>query len=310
MSFNPSHLFDLESFLHQNEFLNFDSVESLSELELRRMFLKILNDGVHGFCFSIYEEGQKPGDIITKNQVQRRIQILKPHCQWIRSFSCIEGNEFVPLVAKEFGMQTLVGAWLSNDIEKNEEEIEALIDLGNKGLVDIAAVGNEVLYRNDLSLEQLIGYMQRVKQALHHVPIGYVDAYYEFTLHPELIERSDILLINCYPFWEGTPSEYSIAHMKSMYHQVKEVSQGKKVLISETGWPFQGQELKSSIPSTINALNYFVETHLWAKSEGIETFYFSSFDESWKTGPEGDLGAHWGIWDKNEKLKFTDSINV
>jgi len=30
----------------------------------------------------------------------------------------------------------------------------------------------------------------------------------------------------------------------------------------------------------------------------------SSFDESWKVGGEGDVGAFWGIWDKNEKLKY------
>jgi exo-beta-1,3-glucanase (GH17 family) len=32
--------------------------------------------------------------------------------------------------------------------------------------------------------------------------------------------------------------------------------------------------------------------------------YFSSFDESWKTGPEGDVGAYWGLWDKSGKLKY------
>ena len=36
----------------------------------------------------------------------------------------------------------------------------------------------------------------------------------------------------------------------------------------------------------------------------IEMFYFSSFDESWKVGDEGDVGAYWGLWDKNEKIKF------
>ena len=40
------------------------------------------------------------------------------------------------------------------------------------------------------------------------------------------------------------------------------------------------------------------------EEEGIEIFYFSSFDESWKVGAEGDVGAYWGIWDKEEKLKF------
>ena len=27
-------------------------------------------------------------------------------------------------------------------------------------------------------------------------------------------------------------------------------------------------------------------------------------DESWKVGREGEVGAYWGLWDKNEKLKF------
>jgi exo-beta-1,3-glucanase (GH17 family) len=33
-------------------------------------------------------------------------------------------------------------------------------------------------------------------------------------------------------------------------------------------------------------------------------FYFSSFDESWKIEKEGDVGASWGLWDKDEQLKF------
>ena len=41
-----------------------------------------------------------------------------------------------------------------------------------------------------------------------------------------------------------------------------------------------------------------------AKEEGIEIFYFSSFDEDWKVGAEGDVGAYWGLWDKDGKLKY------
>ena len=71
----------------------------------------------------------------------------------------------------------MVGAWLSDDDEKNEREIESLIALAAEGCVDIAAVGNEVLYRNDLTLEQLLKFMKRVRKAIpSHIPIGYVDA--------------------------------------------------------------------------------------------------------------------------------------
>jgi glucan 1,3-beta-glucosidase len=53
-----------------------------------------------------------------------------------------------------------------------------------------------------------------------------------------------------------------------------------------------------------NALKYFSNAQQWAEEEEIEMFYFSSFDESWKVDSEGDVGAFWGLWDKEEKIKF------
>jgi glucan 1,3-beta-glucosidase len=202
------------------------------------------------------------------------------------------------------GMKTLVGAWLGPDKEKNKIEVENLINLVNSGVVDIAAVGNEVLYRKDLSEDELLQYIGEVKASAGKVPVGYIDAYYEFVQKPELIDACDIILCNCYPFWEGTDFEHSLSHMKNMYNSVKNVSSGKSVVITETGWPSEGQSIMQSKPSEFNSLKYFVDTQLWAKQENIGVFYFSSFDESWKVGPEGDVGAHWGIWDSSEKLKF------
>jgi exo-beta-1,3-glucanase (GH17 family) len=252
----------------------------------------------------MYEDGQEPGDHITEEQVERRIKILKPYTKWIRSFSCIEGNEFVAHTAHKHGLKTLVGAWLSDDLEKNELEIEALIDLAKKGVVDIAAVGNEVLYRNDLSVEQLLAYIKRVKEAIPDVPVGYVDAYYEFVVHPELVENSDVILTNCYPYWEGTAIDYSLGHMNDMYHQVLNVCKGKRVIITETGWPSKGESLGAAHSTEVNAMKYFIDTQKWSQKNKIDVFYFSSFDESWKKGDEGEVGAYWGLWDKNEKLKF------
>ena len=140
-------------------------LSSFSTEELKALWLKTLNDGFHGICFSMYEDGQKPGDHISFEQVERRISILKPHVTAIRSFSCIEGNEHVPVAAKKHGLKTLVGAWLSDDKEDNEKEIEGLIALAKAGHVDVAAVGNEVLYRNDLTKEELLEYIKRVKEA-------------------------------------------------------------------------------------------------------------------------------------------------
>ena len=280
------------------------SFDEKTQKEIRTMFSSILEDGMHGICFSIYEDDQKPGDIISEEQVRRRMQILKPYTKWIRSFSCIEGNEHVPRVAKEMGLKTLVGAWLGTDADLNKKEIAGIIELAKDGYVDIAAVGNEAMYRGDLSEDELLNSILEVKEALPDIPVGYVDAYYEFSHRPRITEACDVILANCYPYWEGCHIDYSLLYMKDMYHQAKDAGQGKKVIITETGWPSQGGGLKAAIPSEENALKYFINTQLWSAADNIEVFYFSSFDESWKVGSEGDVGAYWGIWDKNENLKF------
>ncbi len=272
--------------------------------ELKKLWRQTLKKGMHGICFSMYEDGQEPGDIITEEQVERRIKILKPYSKWVRSFSCIEGNEHIPRYAHKHGMKTMVGAWLGSDKEDNEKEIAGLIQLAKEGCVDIAAVGNEVLYRNDLTLEELLEYINRVKEAIPGVPVGYIDAYYEFSTHPELVEVSDVILSNCYPYWEGCHIDGSLAHMQQMFGQASHSAQGKKVIITETGWPSEGGSLRGAVSSEENAMKYFINSQIWSTKANIDIFYFSSFDESWKTGDEGDVGAYWGLWDKHEKLKF------
>lgn len=277
---------------------------TMSTVKLEQLWRKTLENGMHGLCFSMYEDGQKPGDIITEQQVIRRMEIIKPYTKWVRSFSCIEGNEHIPRIAHKKGLKTLVGAWLGDDLEMNEEEIESLIALAKEGYVDIAAVGNEVMYRKELTEEQLLGYINRVKEALPGIPVGYVDAYYEFSHRPRITEACDVILANCYPYWEGCPMEYSLNHMKEMFRQAVDSGNGKRVIITETGWPSEGGSLKGAMASRENAMKYFINAQAWSAKENIDMFYFSSFDESWKTGSEGDVGAYWGLWDKDEKLKF------
>lgn len=278
------------------------SNKSLEELQI--LFKQALENGMHGLCFSPYEEGQKPGDILTEAQIRRRMKIIQPYTKWIRSFSCTDGNELIPKIAHEFGIKTMVGAWLGSDAEINNKEIEGLIKLAKEGLVDVAAVGNEVMYRGDLTEEELLDFIYQVKKAIPNVPVGYVDAYYEFEHRPKITAVCDVIFANCYPYWEGCSLEYSLLYMKDMYNRALKAGNGKKVIISETGWTNKGQTFYGAVPSFENSIKYFLNAQQWSEEDTIEMFYFSSFDESWKTGAEGDVGAYWGLWDKDEQLKF------
>lgn len=279
-------------------------ISSLSVGDLRALVRKILDAKIHGLAFSPYIEGQGPGTHISEAQIRERLAIIQPYVKWVRSFSCKEGNEKIPAIAAESGLKNMVGIWLDDDREQNEIEIANGIAVANAGHADILAVGNEVLLRGDISEDELLDYMQRVKDAAPGTPVGYVDAYFEFVDHPRVTAACDVLLANCYPFWEGCSAENALLYMKDMYRRVVDVANGKQVIISETGWPNIGTPTDGAVPSFENAIKYFIDTYQWAEQDGVEIFYFSSFDEAWKVDAEGDVGAYWGLWDKDGNPKY------
>lgn len=294
-------------YLNVNRYLlNKQSTITEDTSVLEQKVKTILNQKISGLSFSPYLEGQDPSEksFITEQQIADRLEIIRPYTHWIRTFSTTNGNEQVPRIAHEKGLKTFVGAWLDSDLENNEIEIINVIQLGLAGHADMIAIGNEVLLRDDLEIEQLIEYIRRVKNALPHIPVGYVDAYYMYVNFPEIVDEVDVLFANCYPFWEYCALEISVEYMKKMYELVKQAAKGKPVVISETGWPTKGTSYGAAVPSYENAMRYFIHTFEWANQNHIHLFYFSSFDEAWKISHEGEYGAYWGLWDKDGKFKF------
>lgn len=281
---------------------DFSSMSREDKLALLRA---ILAQGIHGISFSPYLDGQRPGIHISEQQIRDRLSIIQPYTRWIRSFSCIEGNQETARIAHEMGLKTMVGVDLGEDLDENEQGLANGIAVAQAGHADIFVVGNENLLREDLSEQQLLDYIRRAREAVpDHVPVSFVDAYFLFENHPAVAEAVDVLLVNCYPFWESCAAEYALLYMKEMYRRAQVAANGKPVIISETGWPSTGSPFGAAVPSWDNALEYFIRTYQWAEEDGIEIFYFSSFDEAWKVGAEGDVGAYWGLWDKDGKLKY------
>lgn len=276
----------------------------LSSAELRELVRQILANRVHGLSFSPYVEGQGPGTAVSEEQIRNRLAVIEPFTRWIRTFSCTDGHELIPAIAHERGLKTLVGVWLDDDKEHNDLELSNAIRIVQEGHVDILGIGNEVLLRGDLTEDELLVYISRAKAAVPNIEVGYVDAYFEFADHPRITDACDVIFANCYPFWEECPAEHALLYMKEMYRRMKSVANGKRVIVSETGWPNIGTAVGAAVPSLENAIKYFVDTFRWAEEENVEIFYFSSFDEAWKVDAEGDVGAYWGLWDKDGQPKY------
>jgi glycoside/pentoside/hexuronide:cation symporter, GPH family len=274
--------------------------------EIRTMYAEQFQAGLYGLCFSAYPEGQRAGDQLLAADVGRRIDLIAPHTRWVRSFSCTEGHEAIPRLARTKGLKTMVGAWLSQDHARNEREIAALIRLAQDGMVDIAVVGNEVLLRGELTEPELLDCVARVRAAVPaEVQVGCVDAYFQFLERPALVAACDVLLPNCYPFWEGAHIDHAAQYLRRMHGLVKAAAgEDKPVVITETGWPGQGEAVGAAVPAADHAMRYFMEAQQWARREGVKLFWFSSFDEPWKRGQEGEVGTQWGLWDKDERPKY------
>jgi len=251
-----------------------------------------------GLNYSPYLNGPPPpaGPPITDSGNYQLMSSISALTKWVRTFSTTGGQEATGRIAHWLGLKAAVGAFLSGDHTRNELEISNLISLAMAREVDIAIVGSEVLRRADLPAADLLTYIQQVRRSIPpDIPVTTADIYGKLLEHPEIISSCDILFANFYPYWEGSRVDTAIASLHRRYAQLVAASARRPVVVSETGWPSEGNVVGSAVPSIENASLYFLNFVSWARENTAAFFYFEAFDESWKAEAEGPQGAHFGI---------------
>lgn len=259
-----------------------------------------------GLDFSPYMAGQSPnwgGTWISEEQIQQRLSIVGPHTKWIRTFGCGDGLEQTGKIAHKMGLKVAMGAWIGKDLTVNQTKLNCVIQQAKLGYADMVVVGSEVLLRNDVSYEQLVTYIQTVRQQIPAgIPITYGDVYGMWFTYPNLANEVDLIFANIYPFWEGFPVEQALAVTDHYYNLLVTKFPGKTVNISEAGWPSCGN-YSESVGSVENEAKYFNQLISWEKAKNITLFYFSAFDEEWKAWNEGLQGQCWGLWNQDGAIK-------
>ena len=258
-----------------------------------------------GLDFGPYLDGERPGaTVLSEATIRQRLEAIAGNTTWIRTFGVDGGLEHVGPIAHSLGKKTAIGAWLDSNLTANRAQLQALVQIGRAGGADILIVGSETLERGDLSDRALVTYMQWVRSQVPGVPVATADTYTKIQGSPSVIEASDLLLVNIYPYWEGVSIDDAVSRSRTAYLGVTSVAKGRPVVISEMGWPDGGATNGEAVPSTANAVRYLHEATSWAHAAGVPYFYFEAFDEGWKaTDSEGAVGAHWGIWNGALALK-------
>jgi exo-beta-1,3-glucanase (GH17 family) len=260
-----------------------------------------------GLNLSPYMSGQSPsaGSVISESQIRAKLAAIAPYTKWVRSYAMNHGLENIARIAREFGLKTATGAWLSGDSTANAEELSALIAAAKAGYVDMAIVGSEVVYRREMTEDALIGYIAQFRNQVKTVPVTTAEPNTELIWRPNLVGACDVVFVNYYPYWNGATEGNAIVQLNTAHQQIVDLFGNKPIMVSESGWPSAGETVQSAVPSIQNASRFLMDFISWAES-GVKCngyFYFEAFDEAWKRQSEGERGAHWGIWDENAQLK-------
>jgi exo-beta-1,3-glucanase (GH17 family) len=158
----------------------------------------------------------------------------------------------IDLLNMNSSVQVWLGVWLNNDTTTNDRQLTQMYDILDQypssrfaGII----VGNEVLFRKDLTEAQLGQYLQSVRSNLTakniDLPVSTSDLGDDWTA--ALAADTDIVMSNIHPFFAGvTPDEapgwsWSFWQTHDVVLTASNSSKGYPTnIISEIGWPSEG----------------------------------------------------------------------
>jgi exo-beta-1,3-glucanase (GH17 family) len=276
---------------------------------------------LYGIAYGPYRDGQSPDSVQpTSAEIREDLAQLRGVTNRIRTYGSAGPLQNIAVEASALGFDVSAGAWLSQDKSANEKELAAAIDLANRGLAQSIVVGNETQLFGTLSESELLGYIRRVKAAVPStVRVTTAESWSVWIARPQLVSEVDYLLVHIHPFWEGTSIDEAARYVVDKYFDVQAVSNGKLVIIGETGWPSGGTAPSGGVASETNQRRFVDEFTALANQYAIPFYFFSAYDEEWKWSEGLDsndprsyqdrtfsgrfVGSSWGILRSDGTIK-------
>ena len=119
---------------------------------------------------------------------------------------CVQGS-LVTKAAKTLNLQVLLGMWVSQDETVFDRELDNLKTMIVSNQIDSTTVlgitvGSETLYREEVTLNQLLAYRDEVKEmmveaGLSDIPVSICDIDDIYLQYPDLFTEGDQVVVNC-----------------------------------------------------------------------------------------------------------------
>jgi exo-beta-1,3-glucanase (GH17 family)/cellulose synthase/poly-beta-1,6-N-acetylglucosamine synthase-like glycosyltransferase len=264
---------------------------------------------INGMSYSGYQAGDADHRL-SDDDIDRDMATLAGQTASVRIYGVSDGLDRIVISAGRHGIDVNLGAWLSPDQAKNKEEVAHAISLARANPnVKRLIVGNESLLREDVTISQMIEYIDTTKKQIG-IPVSTAEPWHIWLKYPQLADSVDFITVHILPYWEGIPQEGALGYLMYRYRQLAAAFPNKHIYIGEVGWPSEGQWVKGAEPSLINESSFIRDFLNIASTERLDYSIVESFDAPWKRNIEGTVGAHWGLWDASRKPKFSMSGSI
>jgi len=181
----------------------------------------------------------------SRAQIDRDLLQLSKRTNCVRTYSVLNGLDYVPEAARKLGMQVLLGIWIGVNQQTNERELSHGIEIANanRDIINAIIVGNEVLLRREQTAAQLAPMLERVRAATH-LPVTYADVWDFWLKNPSLAKSADFVTIHILPYWEDEPVgvDHAMEHVETIFNKVQRTFPDKRIYVGETGWPSVGRQ--------------------------------------------------------------------
>lgn len=268
---------------------------------------------VNGFAYSGFQLDQSPLEkkYPSTADLVKDMNLLKPHTNRIRTYSSLENPEVYP-IASNLGMRITAGAWLDKNTESNQRELEALTEkVLQYPSIERVIVGNEALLRGDLTVDQMIEYLDHAQKSIR-VPISTAEPWHVWLKNPELVKHVDYIAVHLLPYHEGVPVEQAVNYAMQRYEELMNAYPRKRIVITEVGWPSRGPTIGASVASQVNQARFVREflARTYRNLISFDYYLMEAFDQPWKVNVEGWAGAYWGMYDaeRNEKYSLQGAV--
>ncbi|MEB3899792.1 beta (1-6) glucans synthase [Pseudomonas putida] len=258
--------------------------------------------------YTPFDKDQSPFDQpfrLRPARMDADLALLAERFQCIRTYS-MTGLEVIPALARKHGLKVMLGAWVNANTVDTDKEVDALIASANANpdVVTAVIVGNEALLRKEVTGERLAALIARVKSQVK-VPVTYADVWEFWLQHPQVAPAVDFLTIHLLPYWEDDPRgiDDALAHVAQVRRVFGERFAPKDILIGETGWPSEGRQRETAVPSRANEARFIRGFVALAEANGWRYNLIEAFDQPWKRASEGAVGGYWGLYDADRQDK-------